>query len=205
MKITHFSFVCLLLALVTQTVVSKPSTPIEGCRLTKTVPSDGTITTCFEFAEKYNTTFEKLMKLNPGLHKNCDNLDTGNQICILGPKTTPNPAHAAPDNTLAQTPSIPETAYVPKSSVIQPKVDSNPKPKIDTTPKSKVESKPQSKVASTPQPKVKSKSSEAISQPQTIRTLYPNLAKAAAAAARPESVGSSASNQASKIAPLPAF
>ncbi|KAF8939002.1 hypothetical protein EDD21DRAFT_423220 [Dissophora ornata] len=102
MKSFIISFFCLSLLLVTQEATAKPSIPIASCLRKAVVPNDGSVTGCSDFAIKYSTTFEMLLLWNTGLHRNCDNLDVDNEICILGPAV------------------MPEAVVVPKAAAISP-------------------------------------------------------------------------------------
>ncbi|KAG0263242.1 hypothetical protein BG011_009077 [Mortierella polycephala] len=125
MKSISTSFVtlaCLSLLLASQNVSAKPSKPVEGCLRTEIVPSDNSILTCIDFANKHGTTFEKMLLWNEGLHKNCDNLDVGNPICVEGPPTVVKPAPATEEavaNTKSETastrPLYPNLAKSPKA------------------------------------------------------------------------------------------
>ncbi|KAF9350638.1 hypothetical protein BGX26_011223 [Mortierella sp. AD094] len=139
MKTSLITFACLSLLLVTQRVASKPSTPIEGCLEKRVVPADKSIKTCDEFATKYGTTFKNLLRLNPGLHKNCDNLDVDNEICVRGPKETKTPVAAntvAPALDANQAPAAihdPNLAHVPATTNVDPSLNKAPvQPKDDT-------------------------------------------------------------------------
>ncbi|KAF9184840.1 hypothetical protein BGZ51_003105 [Haplosporangium sp. Z 767] len=125
MKPISTSFVtlaCLSLLLASQNVSAKPSKPVDGCLRTEIVPSDNSILTCIDFANKHGTTFEKMLLWNEGLHKNCDNLDVGNPICVEGPPTVVKPAPAskkaaanAKTQTASTRPLYPNLAKPPKT------------------------------------------------------------------------------------------
>ncbi|KAG0239103.1 hypothetical protein BGX31_003009, partial [Mortierella sp. GBA43] len=69
-----FSASLIALALIaSQTVLAKPSKPIEDCAETQEVLTSDS--TCDQFSAKWGINFQTLRELNPGLHANCDNLD----------------------------------------------------------------------------------------------------------------------------------
>ncbi|KAG0202866.1 hypothetical protein BGX28_004742 [Mortierella sp. GBA30] len=149
---------CLSVLLASQKVVAKPSIPIEGCLSKVVVPSDGSVTGCEQFAEMYNITFKQLRKWNTGLHENCDNLDTNNEMCVEAPEDIPltptsSSSVAVPTNNVGS--SVPQKANEVASNV--PKKASE------------VESVNVAKTADTA-PEVKTQSA-------TTRPLYPNLTK----------------------------
>ncbi|KAF9973850.1 hypothetical protein BGZ73_002880 [Actinomortierella ambigua] len=149
------SYLAVFVAL--QVVAAKPSKPIEGCLRTATVPGDGTVQGCFDFAAMHHTTFEKLRDWNYDLRGDCANLDVGNKICIEGPAngatvkslTQKTPSSSGQGSKKAPASSLPP-AHPPSSSSPPPPVaGAAPKtPKVAPPPKN-----PSSATAQPPMPK----------------------------------------------------
>ncbi|KAG0371138.1 hypothetical protein BC939DRAFT_439252 [Gamsiella multidivaricata] len=177
MKSSIITLACLSLLVAIQEATAKPSTPIAGCLRKEVVPADGSVESCYDFALKHGTTFEKLLLWNTGLHKNCDNLDTDNEICVLGPAVAPKTT-ITPTKTPAAVPAAPaasmvssaatRTANLPVKTIVQPKTSAPSNANVSQT----------AKVSKTTAAKA-AKPTLAVHTTTTTgaRTLYPNLAK----------------------------
>ncbi|KAI8351288.1 hypothetical protein B0O80DRAFT_500155 [Mortierella sp. GBAus27b] len=172
MKSSPFVLACLSLLLVAQKAIANPSSPVENCR-----------TDCYTFAEKYGITFDDLLRWNNGLHKNCDNLDAGNDICVLGPDETPKDITSDPPATIsAPSPMDPHTAGAQDSPTSVPAAPSKTHPA--TTPSKAATQKSGTNHAPAPAPaahdpklpEATPKSHEVKDRPiGTGRALYPNI------------------------------
>ncbi|KAF9999225.1 hypothetical protein BGZ79_007170 [Entomortierella chlamydospora] len=86
-----------------------------------------------KLATKYGTNLKELLRLNPGLPKNCGSLDVGNYICMRGPREIKTPVV---DNTIAPAPGAnqaPALTHVPATTNVDPSLNKAPvQPNDDT-------------------------------------------------------------------------
>ncbi|KAG0005134.1 hypothetical protein BGZ65_011916 [Modicella reniformis] len=175
MKSSIISLACLSLLLLAQDTAAKPSTPVPGCLQKQVVPSDGSITSCYEFAEKWGTTFEKLREWNTNLHSNCDNLDVENEICVRGPDETPTSTYVPTSTDAPTSTNIPTSTYTPGSSPTSSDVaPSEAHPMLTSAKQGKYSPAPVPSPAPGGQ---KVKIPEETTKPKSGRTLYPNMTK----------------------------
>ncbi|KAG0363808.1 hypothetical protein BC939DRAFT_488813 [Gamsiella multidivaricata] len=99
-----------VLALAASQAMAVVPIPIKEC--TKSVVVEPTDVSCIDFATKYGTTFENLLKWNQKLRDDCKNLDVGEPICV---SITPG------DCCLKENPNhVTVPGSMPTSSVAEP-------------------------------------------------------------------------------------
>ncbi|KAG0376467.1 hypothetical protein BGX24_007678 [Mortierella sp. AD032] len=111
-----------VLALAVSQVMAVIPIPVKEC--TKSVIVQLTDSTCEEFAERFDVTFDDLLKWNTKLRKDCLNLDVGHPICV---SVTPG------NCCLNESPSKPVSTVTTTTTTTTARATTTTRPRTTTT------------------------------------------------------------------------